>query len=430
MKWFVLVCILSVAFAKHEHYIGWKSYYIGVPTDDQSKALGHMEQKYELDFLSHPTEGREGVVLVKPQHQAAFVKELEAEGIVYRIHVDDVKKKLDYDDQLIKVKKRSTMSRKRSRKLPFENYQDLQVIDNYLENIAKKYPNIAEVVTGGISFKDLPIKYIKISTTNFEDETKPVIVIDGTIHAREWITPPTVTWAIHKLVENVTEPDLLKRFDWILVPVVNPDGYKYSYHIERFWRKTRSFDNNPVSFVCRGVDANRNFDIKFNTDGYHSEYCRDTFQGTHAFSEPETRVIRDILQENLSRIALYISLHSYGSMIMYPWGHDGSLSHNTPALQAVGTAMASAIQKKALSHFPRYQVGNTGELAYLSTGTSTDYAHSIGVPLAYGFELPGLANGDAGFNLEPKYIKQVCQETWEGFVVGARQAGDMFKNKN
>lgn len=34
---------------------------------------------------------------------------------------------------------------------------------------------------------------------------------------------------IRKLTEDVTEHDLLDNFDWILMPVVNPDGYAYTF---------------------------------------------------------------------------------------------------------------------------------------------------------------------------------------------------------
>lgn len=94
--------------------------------------------------------------------------------------------------------------------------------------IAEKYPEVATLVTPANSFGGIPIKYLKISKNKFQGN-KPVIIIDAAMHAREWITPPTVTYAIHKLVENVTEPDLLENFDWILLPVANPDGYKYSF---------------------------------------------------------------------------------------------------------------------------------------------------------------------------------------------------------
>lgn len=51
-----------------------------------------MIDKYELDILSHPILGREGVLLVKPEHQTAFIQDVETEGIAYRIHSDDVKR--------------------------------------------------------------------------------------------------------------------------------------------------------------------------------------------------------------------------------------------------------------------------------------------------------------------------------------------------
>lgn len=87
--------------------------------------------------------------------------------------------------------------------------------------------------------------------------------------------------------------------------------------------------------------------------------------------------------------------------------------------------MVDAIHSKALSFFPRYVDGNSLlVINYAVAGASEDYAHSIEVPLSY--ELPGLAGGFHGFHLDPRYIEQVCLETWEGIVVGARRAGDLF----
>lgn len=102
-------------------------------------------------------------------------------------------------------------------------------IDAYLDDIAARFPDTVTLVSPARSFEGRPIKYLKISTTNFEDTSKPIIFIDGGIHAREWISPPTVTYAIHKLTEDITEPDLLEKFDWILLPVVNPDGYDWTF---------------------------------------------------------------------------------------------------------------------------------------------------------------------------------------------------------
>lgn len=139
------------------------------------------------------------------------------------------------------------------------------------------------------------------------------------------------------------------------------------------------------------------------------------------------QVVRDIILENLHRMALYLTMHSYGSMILYPWGHDGSLPNNALALHTVGIAMADAIHRNKISYFPNYVVGNSVlVIGYPAAGAAEDYAHAVGVPLSYTYELPGLAGGFEGFHLNPRYIEQVCRETWEGIVVGARRAGDLF----
>lgn len=49
------------------------------------------------------------------------------------------------------------------------------------------------------------------------------------LHAREWITLPATLYAIEKLVIDVTERDLVDDIDWIILPIVNPDGYEWSH---------------------------------------------------------------------------------------------------------------------------------------------------------------------------------------------------------
>ncbi|KAL4703322.1 hypothetical protein ACJJTC_013088 [Scirpophaga incertulas] len=412
--------LIAVAYAKHEEYQGWKSYYVTPYSMDDLKFLRSLDVQYDLDFLGHPTVGGEGLVLVKPEHQEGFLKTLDNTNIVYRVHSEDVASALRQDDEDIKRRAR-TLSRNAVR-LPYNNYQRLAEFDNYLEDVAKRYPDKATLVTAANSFEGRPIKYIKISSTNFADPRKKVIMIDGGIHAREWISPPIVTWAIHKLLEDVTEPDLLENFDFILLPIVNPDGYEYSHTNNRWWRKTRSTGSSNLSSYCPGVDGNRNYDFAWNKVGTSPNVCADNYAGNRAFSEVETRVVRDLIQEYLNRMVMYLTMHSYGSMILYPWGHDGSLSHNALDLHAVGIAMAEAINKEALPIFPKYVVGNSVQvIGYAASGAAEDYAHSVGVPLAYTFELPGLRGGLEGFNLPAQYIEQVCRETWSGIVAGLRR---------
>jgi len=78
------------------------------------------------------------------------------------------------------------------------------------------------------------------------------------MHAREWISPATVTFLLLQLVEfRPDHPELIEEFDWFVLPMVNPDGYEFSHTTDRLWRKTRSAN---AGSQCVGVDPNRNFD--------------------------------------------------------------------------------------------------------------------------------------------------------------------------
>ncbi|XP_052744522.1 carboxypeptidase B-like [Bicyclus anynana] len=422
----LLVLLFATVYAKHEEYSGWKSFYIKPSSHDQLKDLGNLISKLELDFYIHPSLDREGVVLVKPQYQDDFVKFVNEENMKYWIHADDVKIQLDNDDLMMESFQQEARSSKSS-SFNYDKYHTLDVIYEYLDSVAQKHSDTVKLVTPATSYEGRTLKYLKISKDNFQSG-KPVIFIDGATHAREWITIPTVTYAIHKLVENVTEPDLLDKFDWILYPVVNPDGYEHTHVKERMWRKTRSTDQHVAGKICRGVDINRNFDFEWNTVGTESHPCSDIFPGRKPFSEVETRVVHSIFNEHHQNMILYLSVHSFGSMFLYPWSNNGSLSDRGLQLHMVGIRMADVIHELSLKHFPRYRVGNTAlVIDYFSSGSSSDYAHSIGVPLSYTVELPG--RGSKGFVLHPRYIKPVVTETWAGFAAGARMAGQLFGSR-
>lgn len=88
------------------------------------------------------------------------------------------------------------------------------------------------------------------------------------------------------------------------------------------WRKTRSKSHEGAD-DCPGVDGNRNFAHHWGTDQNAANPCSLLFEGPYPFSEPEVRVIRDAVLRQLDRTALYITLHSFGNMLLYAWGNNG-----------------------------------------------------------------------------------------------------------
>lgn len=123
-----------------------------------------------------------------------------------------------------------------------------------MDYLAETYPNLCTVETIGNSVEGRPLKLLRISSNTRNNASKSVWV-DGGIHAREWISPATVTYIINQFVLNYeNEPQAVRDIDWYFLPVVNPDGYEYSHVRDRLWRKNRARPG-----FCAGTDLNRNF---------------------------------------------------------------------------------------------------------------------------------------------------------------------------
>jgi len=62
-----------------------------------------------------------------------------------------------------------------------------------------------------------------------------------------------------------------------------------------------------MSYGCEGVDLNRNWDWHWAGVGSSQDPCSDTFAGSHAFSEPETRAVSDFILDHKDRIQVIIA---------------------------------------------------------------------------------------------------------------------------
>lgn len=135
------------------------------------------------------------------------------------------------------------------------------------------------------------------------------------------------------------------------------------------WRRTRS--NRPeISTTCVGVDGNRNFDALYQPS---NNSCSLTFPGPYAFSEIETRIVRDILHKYVDRIQVHLDIHSHGNYVLFPWG-DGTLTPNAAQLFHVGSVMGAAMDSMKLPTAGFYRVGNSALILYYASGACDDYA--------------------------------------------------------
>ena len=180
---------------------------------------------------------------------------------------------------------------------------------------------------------------------------------------------------------------------WV-VPVANPDGYQYSWASRRFWRKNRRGDH--------GVDLNRNFGVAWGGPGSSSNKRADNYRGEHAFSEPESAALRDLVKRE--HIALHVDFHAYGQLLLYPWSHTGSPARDRDRFAATGDRMASAM---FAAHATRYTLMPSIEL-YPASGVMSDWAYGEADALSFTIELR--PKGGIGFVLPPEQIRPTCDE--------------------
>jgi hypothetical protein len=147
------------------------------------------------------------------------------------------------------------------------------------------------------------------------------------------------------------------------------------------WRKNKRDNNNNGAFDLSydGVDINRNYGYKWGYDNIGSSpYPGDQdYRGKYAFSEPESQAIRDLaLQHNF---VFSISYHSYGELIIYPWGYANKDTYDDRLFTDIAAKMA---------YFNGYTYGNPKDgVIYNTNGDSDDWLYGDRNTLAYTFEL-------------------------------------------
>ncbi|XP_041984629.1 carboxypeptidase B-like [Aricia agestis] len=313
------------------------------------------------------------------------------------------------------------VAKRRSGGFSVYEYHSYNAIRDHIEFLAKKYPDLITLQTLGNSFQGRRMKLVKISSN--PNASNPIIFVDAGIHGREWVAPAMALYLIERLVSDPSARSELAGLDWYILPVVNPDGYEYSRtsKANRLWRKTRS---KPSGYDCFGVDGNRNYDYKWAVSGVSKNPCDgETYAGPKPFSEIETQMVRNVMLENQKRLKLYVSLHSYGNYLVYPWGYTGEiLPKEWRRLDTLAKNVARAIYGAGGDHLTVMSAGKW----YPAAGGSDDYAFGVvGVPYSYTMEL----TKGYEFIFPERLLKEVLPQYYIGFRVFANQIKKEFSNR-
>jgi len=296
----------------------------------------------------------------------------------------------------------------------------------YMRAMVKQYPTIAQLFTvGDKTYEGRDIFMMKIGNA-IGRQDKRVVWIDAGIHSREWASQHVALYIINKLLtEYATNPTIKAYVDTLnfyIVPVLNPDGYAFSQSSTnprvRLWRKNRNLEGGRRAGDCFGVDLNRNFDFHWGEAGSSTNPCSEVYQGASAFSEVESRAVRDMLQstELRGKVDAFITLHTYSQIWMHPYGHK---LHSYPANKGELERVANEATSKLKQRFKTsYKVGSGADTLYEASGGSDDWTKAtLDVKFVYLLELRPDEDQWDGFILQESALLPTSIETWDGIGV-------------
>lgn len=187
---------------------------------------------------------------------------------------------------------------------PTPAYLDYGQIIEQLNTWKSEAPDLTEVGTYGKTARNKDVYYIRVRN-NFDDEPKPKVLITACLHGNEpWSTGCVMAYVGNILAsygKDVDITELVNSRDIYFVPVVSPDSYPHSRHVD-------------------GVDPNRDF------PGPRRPNHRST---------PSVAAIQDFF--NKIKPNAVISGHTYGRIFLSPYGDNNQLPpHNAEFTRIIG----------------------------------------------------------------------------------------------
>lgn len=293
----------------------------------------------------------------------------------------------------------------------YGGYHTVTAHETHLAQVAATHPSLATVHDIGDSWRKTQglgghdIKAICLTKKQTGDcalapqSTKPRFSLIAQIHARE-VATGELAWKFIDLLTtgygtNTRVTALLDTTEVWIVPIANPDGVDIvaaGGNNPRLQRKN-AHTGGGCTGTSIGVDLNRNSTFKWGGGGSSGSPCAETYRGTGAASEPETRALENLFKAihpdqrgtgdttpaPSNARDVMVTLHSYGGYVVIPWGWTAADAPNDTALRALGEDMAAS---------NGYFVGNGPEtVGYTSSGVTDDFTYGALGVASYTFEV-------------------------------------------
>lgn len=281
----------------------------------------------------------------------------------------------------------------------FPCYRTVEETFLSLEALVAARPDLASWVDFGDSWEKLhgpgaghDLRALVLTNSAVAGPKAPYVVM-AAIHARELATAELATRFAELLVNgHGVDPDLTRILDYgeiHIIPQMNPDGRKKA-ETGLFWRK--NVDNNHCPNTnSRGIDLNRNSTYFWGGTGSSGTACSEVYRGPTVASEPETLAIESYLSQVFddqrgpnqmdaapeTATGLFISLHSFGELVLFPWEGVTSPSPNDAGLAGLARKFGFYTGYLACQDSLPPAAGTTVDVAYGTYGVAA-YTFEIG----------------------------------------------------
>ena len=338
-------------------------------------------------------------------HGRADARTLRAAGFRYRVRVADLAAQARRNARRDRAHARASQSSG----LPSgrTTYRRLPDYDLEMKNLAMQYPSLVRPITlnhHSVLGRDVNGIEISANAQNTSDG-KPIFLIMGVHHAREWPSGEHTLEFAYDLLRNYGRDSrttqLVQRTRTIVVPVVNPDGFNISreaavlgdfslfdYEMKR--KNCRVSANTPSRYAkgacddnkagrLRGTDPNRNYGGLWGGGGASTVWSDDTYRGDGPFSEPEVQNIRELISSR--QVTNLITNHTFSNLVLRPPGVASfGFPLEEPVYRALGASLAA---HNGYSNIPGFGL-------YDTTGATEDWSFWSTGGLAFTFEIGGI----------------------------------------
>lgn len=269
------------------------------------------------------------------------------------------------------------------RAIPYDHYLSYEEFAAAMQELANNYPHITRLTSIGKTVNGRDIWALKISKNPDAEEEEPELRLVGAHHGNEKISYMVALYVTEQLCARYpNDPDVKALVDgaeiWA-IPMLNADGVVANSR-----------------YNANGVDLNRNYSYQWRPGPTH---------GPYAFSEPETRAIRDLSTSNT--FVMSHSFHSGAKYVNYLWNWTPELPKDIAEILHLS---------KIYNYYTGYPIIN-GYTWYQTFGDLNDWSYGERADPDDTIELYG-----PSYNPPVEQILYYCELNWPAVVHTLRPA--------